>query len=318
MTKTALVTGANGRIGRSLLPVLKEREYAVIALDREEIAGGGVDEKIQGSVLDKKLLDSILGKDIKVIFHLASTLAITSELNPEEAHEINATGTVNVYSAALKHSAKSGKSIQVVFPSSIAVYGLPDTETRNQVVVTENEYCNPQTIYGITKLYCEQLGMYYADRYQLLAEKSPGAIDFRALRFPGIIAEFGQNESLGKYAGLTMIHSPAEGGGFEMYIKEDTILPFITMDDAVHALIALSEAPKEKLTMRVYNVSGFAATAKELGDMINNTFPDSQISENFDVKRQQIVDTWPQAVDDSKAREDWGWNPKRNNLEGNI
>lgn len=307
----ALVTGANGRIGQNLLPKLKEKGYTVVGLDIDQIDDSfPADEKVKGSILDKELLDKIVGNDIDCIFHLASTLAVSSELNPETAHGVNATGTVNIYGAALHHSEKTGNPVKVIFPSSIAVYRLPNTETRNQVVVTEDEYItNPQTIYGITKLYCEQLGMYYSDRYELLAEKRPGSIDFRALRIPGIVTEFTENQHRGKYAGLTMIHSPAEGGGFELYIKEETALPFITMSDAVNALLGIAEAPKEKLTRQVYNVSSFPTTAKELGDMITNAFPDSQISENFDEKRQKIVDTWPQAIDDSRAREDWGWKP---------
>jgi threonine 3-dehydrogenase len=310
MAQTILVTGANGHIGHGLIPALKAKGHTIISLDIVELdseLAKSVDEQITGSILDQEIINNAVSA-ADTIFHLASTLALSSELNPEEAHMVNATGMVHILKAALSTSSKNGKTIQIMYPSSIAVYSLPNGETRNGVVVTEDEYVgNPQTIYGITKAYCESLGSYYSDRYELLAESAPGKIDFRALRLPGIITDVEEHETMGKYAGLTMIHSPAEGGGFEMFIKPETVLPFITRTDAVKAFIGLSEAPKEKLKRRVYNVSGFSATVKELEDMITKELPDSQASENFDIKRQSIVDTWPQAIDDSKAKEDWGW-----------
>jgi threonine 3-dehydrogenase len=317
MAQTILVTGANGHIGHGLIPLLKEKGHTIISLDIVELdseLAKSVDEQITGSILDSETITNAVSQ-ADSIFHLASTLALSSELNPEETHIVNATGTVNVLKAAIATSAKNGKTIQIIYPSSIAVYSLPNTETRNGVVITEDEYVgNPQTIYGITKAYCESLGSYYSDRYELLAESAPGKIDFRALRLPGVITEVEQNETMGKYAGLTMIHSPAEGGGFEMYMKPETVLPFITRADAAKSLIGISEAQSEKLSQRIYNVSGFNASIKDLEQMITQAFPDSQASENFDVKRQSIVDTWPQAIDDSKAREDWGWKAESDSI----
>jgi threonine 3-dehydrogenase len=315
MAKTAFVTGANGRIGHNLLPALKAKGYTTIALDIDEISKDlPADEKIKASILEPGVIASVMDKNIDVVFHLASTLAVTSELDPDEAHDINATGTVRIFSESLKASEKNGKSIQIIFPSSISVYGLPDVATKESVVVTEDEYVNPQTMYGTTKLYCEQLGAYYSDRYKLLDDTKKGSIDFRALRIPGIITKFASNMDAGKYAGLTMIHAPAESGGYEIYVKQNTVLPFITMEDVINALLAVAEAPKEKLTRRVYNVSGFPASVKELTEMITKELPDAKLSESLDPQRQTIVDTWPQAIDDSKAREDWGWNPSSTSL----
>lgn len=310
MAQTILVTGANGHIGHALIPLLKAKGHTVISLDIIELdteLSKSVDEQITGSILDREIVNNAVSQ-VDAIFHLASTLALSSELNPEEAHEVNATGMVHLLKGALNASSKNGKTIQILYPSSIAVYSLPDPETKNGVIVTEDEYVgNPQTIYGITKAYCESLGVYYSDRYELLTEHAPGSIDFRALRLPGVITEVGMEETMGKYAGLTMIHTPAEGAGFEMFINPETVLPFITRDDAAQALVMISETSNEKLTRRIYNVSGFNASIKELEGMITKAFPNSQASENFDVKRQSIVDTWPQAIDDTKAKEDWGW-----------
>src|SRR5260221_7254790 len=150
MAQTILVTGANGHVGHGLIPALKAKGHTIISLDIVELDGElakSVDEKITGSILDHDLLNSTVEK-VDTIFHLATTLALSSELNPEEAHEVNATGTVNILKAALNTSGKNGKTIQIIYPSSIAIYSLPNLETRNGVVVTEDEYVgNPQTIY---------------------------------------------------------------------------------------------------------------------------------------------------------------------------
>lgn len=311
-----MITGANGHIGHALIPVLKEKGHTIISLDKDELDEDLVtlvDEKVTGSIIDLAIVQSAVAK-ADTIFHLASTLAIPSELNPEEAHETNATGTVNIYSAALSESEKRGHPIQVIFPSSIAVYSLPDATTKESVVITEEEYLgNPVTMYGITKSYCEQLGLYYSDRYKMLDTRNV-SLDFRALRLPGVIGETTQDK-LGKYAGLTMVHAPSESGGYEVYVKEETVLPYITLSDTVTALISLSQAPAEKLTRRVYNVSGFPATIKDITDMITKAIPDANPSESIDAQRQSIVDSWPQAIDDSKAREDWGWKPQIDSVE---
>lgn len=310
MSKTAFITGANGHLGHALIPKLKEKGYRINTYDISDLSADIApltDEQITGDILDFQFLTKSITKDIDVVFHLAGSLAVVSELNPEEAHAINATGSLNVYKAALLASELKGISLQVIFPSSISVYGLPDVVTKNSVVVTEDEYINPLTIYGITKLYSEQIGIYFSERYNLLNDTKKASIDFRAVRLPGVITGFESKDQFGKYAGLTMIHAPIESGGFEVYVREDSILPFININDAATALIFLSETQKEKLTRRVYNISGFASTVKEMIDTIKKEIPEANPTLSIDPQRQSIVDSWPQAIDDSQARNDWGW-----------
>lgn len=316
--KTVLVTGANGHLGHALIPVLKQKGYRILTLDLKELTADlkpHVDEAVTDTILNLDAVSALLEKQVEAIYHLAGTLAVTSELDPQKAHETNASGTVTIFNAALQYSEKTATPLQVILPSSIAVYGIPDVVTKNQAIITEDEYVNPQTIYGITKLYCEQLGIYYSDHYKSLSKNKKWSMDFRAVRLPGIIAQASSGDDIGKYAGLTMIHSPAEGGGYEVYVKSDTVLPFIAQEDAVNALIGLSEAPREKLQRRVYNVSGLAASVTDLTTAITQSFPEAAMSENLEEGRQKIVDTWPQAIDDSKARQDWGWNPKFDTLQ---
>lgn len=168
----------------------------------------------------------------------------------------------------------------------------------------------PTTMYGCNKLYCEHLGRYYADHYrQLAAEPERYSVDFRAVRFPGLIsAETLPTGGTSDYA-PEMIHAAASGKPYTCFVREDTVIPFMAMPDAIKALRLLAHAPREKLTQRVYNVTSFSPTAGQLRDRVLQAFPDAQITFEPDLKRQGIVDTWPAVLDDSLARRDWGWSP---------
>ena len=165
-------------------------------------------------------------------------------------------------------------------------------------------------MYGINKLYCELLGTYYSKHYKLL-EPRPETVflDFRCLRFPGIISALTLPTGGTSDYAPEMIHSAAKGEGYESFVRADTAIPFMVMPDAIKAITQLANAPKEKLTQEVYNVSAFSTTTEEIAKLVNNVFPDSSISYKPDPNRQKIVDSWPADIDDSKARSDWGWKP---------
>ena len=171
----------------------------------------------------------------------------------------------------------------------------------------EDDFNFPTTMYGANKLYCEHLGRYYSRHYkQLAADVHSGKVDFRCLRFPGLIsAETMPSGGTSDYA-PEMIHAAAAGKPYDCFVRPDTRIPFMAMPDAVEAILRLTAAPRETLSRTVYNVGAFAPTAAEIEAEVQAAFPAAKIGTQVDVKRQGIVDTWPADVDDSAARRDWG------------
>jgi nucleoside-diphosphate-sugar epimerase len=177
--------------------------------------------------------------------------------------------------------------------------------------VKEDDWMKPTTMYGCNKLYCEQLGTYYARHYkQLAAERSSGRVDFRCVRFPGLISA-GTTPSGGTsdYA-PEMIHAAARGVPYSCFVRPDTRIPFMAMPDGVDALLTLAAAPRQALTRTAYNVAAFNPSAREIRDVVLTAFPSATIDWQEDTKRQRIVDSWPADVDDGAARRDWGFDPQ--------
>jgi nucleoside-diphosphate-sugar epimerase len=199
-----------------------------------------------------------------------------------------------------------------LYPSSIAAYGLPDVATKAAAGrVVETEWNVPTTMYGCNKLYCEHLGRYYAEHYkQLAAEPLAGKVDFRAIRFPGLISAVTVPSGGTSDFAPEMIHAAARGEPYRCFVRPDTRIPFMTMPDAVDALLRLARADRARLTQPVYNISSFNPSAEEVRELVLLGFPDADIAFEPDLKRQAIVDTWPADVDDTAARRDWGLEPK--------
>jgi nucleoside-diphosphate-sugar epimerase len=225
---------------------------------------------------------------------------------------VNVEGTLNLLEFAQQEGESHGRPVVFMYPSSIAAYGLPDLATKTRAGrVAEDEWLHPTTMYGCNKLYCEQLGAYYARHYkQLAAEPQSGRVDFRCLRFPGLIsATTLPSGGTSDYA-PELIHAAARGEPYECFVRPDTRIPFMAMPDAVDALIALAAAPRERLTRTAYNVRAFNPSAAEIGDVAVKAFPNAQISWNTDPRRQGIVDSWPADVNDGAARRDWDFSPR--------
>jgi nucleoside-diphosphate-sugar epimerase len=202
--------------------------------------------------------------------------------------------------------------VKFVYPSSIAVYGLPDVAVkRTSGKVKEKEWCEPMTMYGINKLTCEELGSYYSNFYrQLDAEPARGRVDFRGLRFPGLISAATVPTGGTSDFAPEMLHHAAQNKPYRCFAREDTRIPFMAMPDAVTALIGLQEAPRERLTRQVYNVTSFSPSALDILHRIKKSFPEAKVSFEPDEKRQRILDSWPEDTDDSAARKDWNWHPE--------
>ncbi len=314
--KTILITGANGEIGHGLISRLAERNYVrIVALDLQELDESlkpKVHRAITGDILDTALLESLSATyNFDTIYHLAALLSTKAERQPVLAHKVNVDGTLNLLEMAVGQSRLQGREIKFLYPSSIAVYGLPDLQTKARAgKVKEHEWLTPRTMYGINKLYCEQLGIYYARYYrQLDAEATQGLIDFRALRFPGLISAVTVPTGGTSDYAPEMLHAAAQGKPYACFVREDTRIPFMAMPDAVEALLQLEAAPRQKLTRFVYNVTAFNPSAQEIFNLVRHAFPKAQVTFTPDLKRQKIVDSWPADVDDSAARADWSWQP---------
>ena len=311
-----LITGANGEIGHSLIIKLgKEVDIRIVALDLKPLDESLIPyckKFIQGDILDQVLLGNLFAEyDITTIFHLASILSTKSEYNPLAAHKINVEGTINLLRFGMELSQNQGYSLKFIYPSSIAVYGLPNLKIKNKEgKIKENQWCNPITIYGCNKLYCEHLGEYYANHYRQLARnRAKNNIDFRCIRFPGLISANTIPSGGTSDYGPEMLHNIAKGKPYTCFVRPSTRLPFMTMPDAIKALLLLEGAQKSSLTQLVYNVTSFSPTAQDLFNIIRKAYPNAKIDFEVDPSRQAIVDSWPADIDDSAAQNDWAWKP---------
>jgi nucleoside-diphosphate-sugar epimerase len=309
------ITGAGGEIGHGLITRLAESGRPIVTLDLaplDSTLSRLVQREFLGSILDAGLLERILSEfEVDLVFHLAALLSTRSEFTPMRAHEVNVQGTLTLLEFAQKEAESHGRPVKFLYPSSIAAYGLPDLVTKQQAGhVKEDDFNHPTTMYGANKLYCEMLGRYYARYYkQLAAEALSGKIDFRAVRFPGLISAVTVPSGGTSDYASEMIHAAARREPYACFVRPDTQIPFMAMPDGVEALIRLAEAPRERLTQTAYNVSAFSPTADEVRQVVLDAFPSAEITYQNDPKRQGIVDSWPAKVDDSAARADWGFEP---------
>ncbi len=311
-----LITGAGGEIGHGLIARITESgRQSVVTLDLNPLAPALarlVQREFTGSILDKPLLERILAEfEIDTVYHLAALLSTRSEFTPTTAHQVNVEGTLHLLEFSQREAESHGRPVVFVYPSSIAAYGLPDLDTKTRAGrVSEDDYNTPTTMYGCNKLYCEQLGRYYARHYkQLSAEPQAGRVDFRCVRFPGLISALTVPSGGTSDYAPEMIHAAAKGEPYVCFVRPDARIPFMAMPDGVEALLALAAAPKGALTRTAYNLGAFSPSAQEIYELVHAAFPAAAMSWKTDMKRQGIIDSWPADVDDSAARRDWGFAP---------
>ena len=309
-----LVTGACGEIGQALVQELSKRGgYRIVTSDYmplpDSIQALSA-EHVQGDLLYK--IKNFYDCDFDFIFHLAASLSSKAEVATEDAHRINVEGTMQLLMLAAYRSEKYKKSVKFLFPSSIAAYGMPDLDSKRKAgLVKEEEWDNPHTMYGCNKLYCEKLGMYYSKFYgqKHLDEQPPHMLDFRAVRFPGLISAYTLPSGGTSDYGPEMLHAAAQGKDYACFVRADTKISFMAMPDAIKSLLMLMDAPRGKLSRTVYNLAAFAITAEDFRQRALKAFPNAKITFQPNPRRQGIVDSWPEDVDDSRARADWGWMP---------
>lgn len=295
MTKEKiLVIGASGQIGVELTLALRKiyGNANVVASDLREqnplLEGTG--PYVSLDVMNKEMLHvQVIRQNITQIYLLAAILSATGEKNPNLAWNLNMTGLLNVLDIA-----REEKIHKVYWPSSIAVFGptSPKQNCPQQTVI------EPTTVYGISKYAGEFWCNYYFQRY---------GVDVRSLRYPGLISyKSAPGGGTTDYA-VEIYHEALEEKKYQCFLKEDTYLPMMYMPDAIKATIELMEAPASKISIRTsYNVASMSFSPKEISQSIQKIIPDFSISYKPDY-RQNIADSWPQSIDDSVARNDWGW-----------
>lgn len=293
-TETILIMGANGQIGLELAETLRGvyGENNVISADIKELKNPlGIYEQLD--VMDKNRMYEVIKKyNVTQVYLLAALLSATAEQKPKSAWNLNMEGLFNVLDAA-----KEGIIKKVYWPSSIAVFG-PTTPRENTPQFTVME---PNTIYGISKQAGERFCEYYHQKY---------GVDVRSIRYPGLIGyKSAPGGGTTDYA-VHIYHEALKNKTYECFLSEHTALPMMYMPDAIRATIELMDAPAEKVKIRSsYNLGGISFDPAQIAAEIKKHIPEFTITYKPDF-RQAIADSWPKSIDDSRARQDWGWNPK--------
>lgn len=291
-----LVTGATGQIGSELTITLRERygRDNVIAMGHRRKPSKTLEESgpyVTGDVRDRENLEKIIREyDIDTVYHMAAILSATGEKNPQLCWDVNVNGLYNLLEIARE------RKLRIFCPSSIAVFGpgTPKENTPQDTVLT------PTTMYGVTKVTGELLGEYYVKKY---------GVDVRGVRYPGIISsETPPGGGTTDYA-VEMFYYAVRGEKYTCFVREDTVLPMMYMPDCIKSAIQLMEADFSKLKHHTnFNVTAMSFSAKELEEEIKKHIPDFSCEYKPDF-RQEIAESWPRTIDDSCAREEWGWKP---------
>lgn len=289
-----LIVGANGQIGTALLPLLQDVYGAdnVIASDIKEPADvGGIFEKLDAT--DAVALQQIITKHaITQIYHLAAVLSAKAEADPIWAWNINMQTLLNILEAGRQNGLT-----KIFIPSSIAVFG----KSAPAINTPQELYLDPSTVYGVSKVAAENWINYYFQRYGL---------DIRSLRYPGVISYQSMAGGGTTDYAVDMYHKAIAGEDYTCFLSKDTMLPMIYITDALRATLELMEAPAKNITIRSsYNLAGISFTPYELYESIITLAPDFKCAYKPDF-RQAIADSWPKSINDSAARDDWGWLPE--------
>jgi nucleoside-diphosphate-sugar epimerase len=293
MTETILVIGSNGQIGSELVDTLRGNygDQRVIASD---IKDADAEMKSQGpfvkmDALDAKQVFEMIKKNkVTQVYMLAAMLSATAEQKIKLAWKLNMEGLINMLDIAKE------EKLKLFWPSSIAVFG-PTTPRRN---TPQHTIMEPTTVYGISKLAGERWFEYYFNKY---------GVDVRSLRYPGLISwKTLPGGGTTDYA-IDIFHEAVKNKSYQCFLEEDTMLPMMYMEDALRATISLMDIEASKVKVRSsYNVAAMSFTPKMLAEEIQKRIPGFTCTYKPDV-RQQYADSWPQRIDDSEARADWGW-----------
>ncbi|NAS10730.1 NAD-dependent epimerase/dehydratase family protein [Poritiphilus flavus] len=297
MQRTILILGACGQIGTELTLALRELHgnERIVASDIREggdnLMSSGPFELLDATAYEA-IEDVVMHYEVEEIYLMAAMLSATAEKFPERAWNLNMNSLFNVLNLA-----KEGKIDKVFWPSSIAVFG-PNTPKEN---TPQHSLMEPSTVYGISKQAGERWCAYYHKKF---------GVDVRSVRYPGLISwKTLPGGGTTDYA-VEIYREAVASGSYNCFLKEDTELPMMYMEDAIRATISLMKSPSDSLTVRSsYNLAAMSFTPSEIAASIRQQLPEFKISYEPDF-RQAIADSWPRSIDDSRAREDWGWKPE--------
>jgi threonine 3-dehydrogenase len=286
-----LVTGANGQLGRVLTEALREKygKSAIIASDINE-AKEGVENYIFLDIINTERIKEVVADyGITEIYHMAAILSASGEWNPAKTWNVNFNALLNILEITKDMGLK-----KLFFPSTIAVFGM----TTPRINTPQDSPLLPTTVYGISKSAGELWCNYYHQRYGL---------DVRSLRYPGIIGwQSLPSGGTTDYA-VEIFHEALKEGKYTCFLGPDTALPMMFIDDAIRATIELMAAPSEQIKTRYgYNLAAMTFTPSELAISIRKQIPDLEVTYEPDF-RQAIAESWTASIDDSRAREEWGW-----------
>ncbi len=290
--KRTLIIGAAGQIGTDLTLELRRRKgnEAIVASDIREPSHLEEGPYLELDVQDAAALERIVGEyDIGEVYNLAAILSASAENMPQKAWELNMSGLLNVLELGRK-----GLVDRIFWPSSIAVFGpsTPKKETPQHTVM------EPNTVYGISKLAGERWCAYYHERY---------GVDVRSLRYPGLISYRSEPGGGTTDYAVNIFHDALEKGHYECFLDSHITLPMMYMPDAIEATIGIMEASSEEVKERgSYNISAYSFSPEELAALIKEHVPGLTVDYKPD-ERQALAESWPESIDDSKARADWGW-----------
>lgn len=295
--RNILITGAAGQIGTELTIFLREKygNNKVVMSDikkpREEIIKTGPFEILDVREINK-IKEIVKKHNIGCIYHLAAILSASGEKNPDLAWNVNMNGLYNILEVSKEYKCA------VFIPSSIAAFG-PETPKDN---TPQDTIQRPTSIYGITKVAGELLADYYYKKF---------GVDTRGVRYPGLISYLTPPGGGTTDYAVEIFYEAIKNKSYTCFLKEDTMLDMMYMPDALEAAVKLMESDSSKLKHRnAFNVTAFSITPKILSEKIKKYIPEFTIKYNVDPVRQAIADSWPNNMDDSVARDEWGWKPK--------
>mgnify|MGYP000005727449 CR=1 FL=1 len=294
-----LVTGALGQIGSELTPALRERYGVenVVASDIREDRKGILSDGpfVTLDVLSREDIEKVVSEyKIERIYHLAALLSKVAEDNPQKAWDINMGGLLNILEVARENECS------VFFPSSIGVFGTTTPHDNTPQLTIQR----PESMYGVTKLSGELLCDYYYNKF---------GVDTRGVRFPGIISSVTPPGGGTTDYAVEIFYEAVKTGRYACFLEPNTYLDMLYMPDAIKAAIEIMEADGSSLRFRnAYNITAMSFCPSEIAEEIKKHIPDFEIDYQVDEVRQGIANSWPNRMDDTPAREDWGWNPEYN------